>query len=61
MVDSPLHFQGTTKSKIANNNTHHWINDGDDRIVCYDCDCVYGGIYSQWPCGYPVPRTSDFQ
>jgi len=60
MIDSPLHFEGSRESKIANNNSHRWSN-ADDRVVCVNCDCVYGGIYSQWPCGYPVPRRSSLQ
>lgn len=58
MINSPLHFEGSKKSKTANINTHHWIN-AEDLIVCNKCDCVYGGIYSEWPCGYPVPRMDD--
>ena len=39
MIDSPLHFEGSRESKIANNNSHRWIN-ADDRVVCVNCDCV---------------------
>ena len=59
-IDSPLPFNGSVESKKANNTTHKWTS-SEDRVICLRCDCTYGGVYSEWPCGYPVPRTGDLK
>lgn len=62
-IDYPLpfssfntHFQSILKE--INMQTHQWMND-DDTYICKVCDCRYGSHPSEWPCGYPVPRSSD--
>jgi len=65
-IDYPLPFSQSVSSSLRiyselkklNLNTHRWINDGD-TMICMSCDCRYGSHPSEWPCGYPVPRSSD--
>jgi len=67
-IDYPLSFSQSvspslriySELKKLNMNTHRWVNDwGDDTMICMSCDCRYGSHPSEWPCGYPVPRSSD--
>jgi len=62
-VSAPLSFQGPKEVKQANIDTHHWVSglDEEHTFVCSNCDCRYGSHSSEWPCGYPVPRTNDIQ
>jgi len=61
-VDYPLPFSSFDLRlqpilKIVHIHTHAWMVD-DDTYVCKNCDCKYGSHPSEWPCGYPVPRSS---
>jgi len=59
-IDSPLPFDGSSEAKKANIDTHEWIRE-DDEVFCSKCDCFYASFISEWPCCYPVPRTSDLK
>lgn len=62
-IDYPLPFcsfdsRYTSILKTINSATHRWVN-SDDVYVCLICDCRFGSHSSEWPCGYPVPRSND--
>lgn len=64
-IDYPLPFSSLNLRfqsilKKINTETHQWVN-YDDTLVCAVCDCKYGSHPSEWPCGYPVPRSSDLK
>lgn len=63
LIDYPLPFTSFNLRfqhmlKKINMETHQWVSD-DDTLVCAACDCRFGSHPSEWPCGYPVPRSSD--
>lgn len=59
VINHPLPFQGSKESKDANIASHHWVIEDESGYVCQNCDCRYASYVSEWPCGYPVPRTCD--
>jgi len=70
-IDYPLPFSTNfpnglssgmqSKLKSINVATHSWIADIDRACVCMVCDCRYSSHTSEWPCGYPVPRSGDLK
>jgi hypothetical protein len=60
-INAPLRFDGPKQARDANFATHRWTADNDDEFVCINCDCRYASFVSEWPCGYPVPRTHDLK
>ena len=60
-INAPLGFDGPKEVRDANFATHRWTIANEDEFVCMNCDCHYGSLVSEWPCGYPVPRTYDLK
>jgi len=50
----PARFPDRTQ-RAANRDSHLFAVDGDE-VRCLRCDCRYGGVIHEWPCGADVPR-----